>query len=50
VQQIEAKIAELEAEIAEHVDDPEFARKASRRRAEITRLRKQLPTSAPRAA
>jgi hypothetical protein len=50
VTEIEAKIAELEQEIAGFESKPEFAMAASVRRGQITRLRKQLPTSAPHTA
>ena len=44
---IEAKIAEVRAQLeALDPNDPEFAKKAGRRKAEITRLTKRLPTSA----
>lgn len=47
---VQAKIAELEAKIAETHGKPEFTRVAAAARGQITKLRKSLPTSAPHAA
>jgi hypothetical protein len=47
VSAIEAKIADVRSQLeALDQNDPEFAKKAGRRKAEITRLTKRLPTSA----